>query len=96
MTNSLRSLVLQLLCIAHAIACSVLWYVVVFRDNHVVTVRTWTVLCILWLAWFSAPYFDKKSRQRWALAIGIGLVALYPTYGTLYSFVVWTFGGFAP
>ena len=96
MASSGRSLTLQSLCIAHAAACSVLWYLVIYQDNYVITVRMWAMLCVIWLAWIAVPIFQSSQRRKWLVAIGLGLVALLPTFGTLYSFAAWSIGGFAP
>jgi hypothetical protein len=84
-------------CILHAIVATVLWYVIVMLDSHIVSVRVWTAITLLWLLWLGpAMRAGKGRRGPWVWTLTLGIVILAPTFSTLYSFTVWMIGGFAP
>jgi len=66
-------------------------------DKDIVKVRTWVALGILWLVWiFSVSFPGKARRLRWLAVLALGMVILFPTLSTFYSFAAWGIGGFAP
>jgi len=84
-------------CIVHACAVTGSWYVLFMQDKDIVSVRTWTLLAAIWPLWILALVFpDRVQRLRWLAVLIVGLIILTPTYSTLYSFLVWRIGGFAP
>ena len=84
-------------CIVHACVVSGTWYVIFMLDKDIVNVRIWTALAVLWPIWIFAIAFPGKAwRLRWLATLALGLIILSPTFSTLYSFAVWTIGGFAP
>lgn len=88
---------LRIACIAHASVATLLWYVRIMMDSDVLPARVWTVVTLLWLLWlFAIALARKENRVRWLWTIIIALAILSPTYSTLYSFAVWSIGGFAP
>jgi hypothetical protein len=87
----------QVLCIVHAFIVSAIWYVMFMLDRDIVKVRTWVALAILWLVWiFSVAFPGRTRRLRWVAVLSLGTIILSPTFSTLYTFAVWSIGGFAP
>jgi hypothetical protein len=87
----------QILCIAHALIVSGIWYALFILDEDVVTVRTWIVLAVLWPFWIISIAFPGKVRRlQWLATLVACAIVLSPTFSTFYSFVVWKAGGFAP
>ena len=87
----------RVVCIAHALVVTGLWYAIVMLDKDIVKVKTWTSLACLWPIWIvSIAFPDKAQRLRWFATLVAGLLLLSPTFSTLYSFVVWSSRGFAP
>jgi len=87
----------RIACIAHAAVGTLLWYLRIMMDNEVLPARAWTVTILLWLPWLVVPLLVRKERRAgWLWTIVISLAVLSPTYSTLYSFAIWSIGGFAP
>ena len=87
----------QILCVIHALVVTGIWYVMFMLDKDIVKVSTWIAVAVLWLGWiFSIALPGKTRRLRWFAVLSVCAVILSPTFSTLYSFVVWSVGGFAP
>ena len=87
----------RLACLAHAIAVSLVWYMLFVLDKDVVAPSAWVALAATWPLWSIATWFAGRSRRLgWCVVLVVGLIILSPTLSTLYSFVVWHMGGFAP
>ena len=84
-------------CVLHAVMISSTWYLMFVLDRDVVTTRVWVALACTWPLWTVAFALPGRSRRiGWALTLAVGLVILFPTFSTLYSFAVWQIEGFAP
>jgi hypothetical protein len=88
---------IRIACIAHAIIICATWYVIFMLDKDMLKARTWVTLAALWPIWVIAVAFPGKARRlRWLATLTLGLIILSPTFSTLYSFAIWSAGGFAP
>ena len=87
----------QILCVAHALLVTTLWYAMFMLDKNIAKAGTWTTLAVLWSLWiFSVAFPGRTRRLRWVAILAICAFILSPTFSTLYSFAVWSVGGFAP
>jgi hypothetical protein len=84
------------MCLVHALLASALWALSVPLDIEV-PVRIWVFCAAAWPLWLGFAVFSpKEERVAWIRTIAVGLVILLPTTPTLYRFLVWSIGGFAP
>jgi hypothetical protein len=84
------------LLIAHALLVLLVWVGWFYFNVGVVSARTWVTLCWLWLIWpMLLMLLPGRTARRVFVPLLIGIALLAPCLSTLWSFAVWTLGGFA-
>lgn len=84
-------------CLVHAALVTAFWIIVFRFDIDVMSGRLWMAVALIWPLWAIAAVLSPRATIRaWVGAGVVGLVVLLPVLPTLYTFVVWSIGGFAP
>ena len=84
-------------CLLHALLVFATWVLVFKFDRDVVPGKSWMVLALGWFLWLGTfALLRQEDRIQWVIVVAIGVLLIAPTIPTLYTFVVWSVGGFAP
>ena len=96
-SNKSTNLVVSAAVVAHAAVVTTLWWLMIYADRDLVSVRLWTLLAVAWFAW-PVTVIVRWSRFS-KLVVGAtvaGIAVISPVISTLYTFAAWAIGGFAP
>ena len=84
-------------CLAHAAVITAIWILVFKFDVEVVPSRVWMGVALIWPLWaIAAALSPRMMVKAWVATGALGLVVLMPAIPTLYTFIAWSIGGFAP
>jgi hypothetical protein len=83
--------------VLHAALIALLWVGDFYFEVWEMPGRVWLLLSWLWLAWpILLLLHPGRSPIRVLLPTFVGLALLAPCLTTIWSFTVWSIGGFAP
>jgi hypothetical protein len=83
--------------VVHALAITAIWAAMFYADIAVLSGPIWLVFAWLWLTWPVSLVVARRNIGRLTVAAVVAsAVILLPTITTMYTFTVWSIGGFAP
>ena len=84
-------------CLVHAALITCIWILVFKLDLDAVPSVVWMGLASIWPLWAVAALLSPGVMARaWIVTGVLGVVVMLPVIPTLYTFIAWSFGGFAP
>ena len=83
--------------IVHAGLVTADWWAALYADIVVVPSRIWLIVAWNWLIWPFGLVVARKQASRLTVgAVAIGGLLLVPSVPIIYTFTVWSIGGFSP
>jgi hypothetical protein len=90
--------VIAIAAVVHASLVTGWWWASIYADIDIPIVngRIWFVAAWAWLAWPIYVLARAKATRFTVAALVFGAVVIAPAVPTIYTFTVWSIGGFAP
>jgi hypothetical protein len=84
-------------CLLHAILITVEWLLEFKLDLDFLPGKIWLGFALPWPLWFIGAFASPRPmRKKWVVAAAFGVLILTPTISTIYTYIGWAIGGFAP